>query len=104
MTMQLKPGTRLYSAVCETELMTIRAPADPIAVTIGGVDPVLDAGERPGAGEVVEGHGGGSAMGKRYVDDAGTLELLCTKAGEGAPAVDGVLLGTKDAKALPASD
>lgn len=102
MTMQLKPGTRLYSAVCETELMTIRAPAEPIALTIGGVEPVLDAAERGGG--VVDGHGGGSAMGKRYVDDAGTLEVLCTKTGEGVPAVDGALLETKDAKALPASD
>ena len=28
-------------------------------------------------------------MGKRYVDDAETLELLCTKPGDGVPTVDG---------------
>ena len=43
-------------------------------------------------------------MGKRYVDDAGTLELLCTKPGDGVPAVAGEVLQLKEAKPLPASD
>jgi hypothetical protein len=43
-------------------------------------------------------------MGKRYVDADDTVELLCTKAGDGLPAVDGRLMQLKEAKALPASD
>ena len=66
--------------------------------------PVLSAGDRDGSGSVVDGHGGGASMGKRYVDEADTIELLCTKAGDGVPAVGGELLRCKEAKALPASD
>ena len=43
-------------------------------------------------------------MGKRYVDDAETLELLCTKPGDGVPALAGEVLRLKEAKPLPASD
>jgi len=38
------------------------------------------------------------------VDEAGTVELLCVKAGKGSLAIGGVALQTKDAKPLPSSD
>ena len=47
---------------------------------------------------------GGTQMGKRDVDEAGRVELLCVKAGRGSLAIDGVALKTKDAKSLPSSD
>jgi hypothetical protein len=43
-------------------------------------------------------------MGKRYVDSAETIELLCTKPGDGVPALNGELLQLNEAKPLPASD
>jgi hypothetical protein len=43
-------------------------------------------------------------LGKRYVDESDTLELLCTKPGEGELAVDGLPLRLKSAKPLPSSD
>jgi hypothetical protein len=46
----------------------------------------------------------GALLGKRYVEDALGLEVLCTKAGEGTLAVDGTALPIKDAKPLPSSD
>jgi hypothetical protein len=104
MSLTLKPGTRLISAVCSTEMIVVKAPAGDVELTIGGVAPVASAAERTGSGEVVDGHGGGVAMGKRYVDEAATIELLCTKAGEGVPAVGGSPLELKEAKPLPASD
>lgn len=104
MPIALKPGTRLFSAVCTTEMITVKAPAGDIDLTIGGTAPVSSAADRDGSGSVADGHGGGAAMGKRYVDAADTLELLCTKAGDGVPAVGGVPLVLKEAKALPASD
>ena len=104
MPIAIKPGTRLFSAVCSTELIAVKAPAGEIDITIGGVPPVLDAADRDGSGAVVDGFGGGAAMGKRYVDEAETVELLCTKAGDGVPALDGQVLQLKQAKALPASD
>ena len=46
----------------------------------------------------------GTKLGKRYVSDAGDLELLCTKAGDGSLGLEGVLLKLKEAKKLPSSD
>ena len=46
----------------------------------------------------------GAAIGKRYVDEDDTVELLCTKPGEGVPALGGRPLTIKEAKPLPASD
>jgi len=103
MSFSLKPGVRLFSAVCDTEMITVRAPSGDVDITIGGVPPVTSADGRT-TGEVVSGHDGGVALGKRYVDDTGTVELLCIKPGKGVPAVDGNVLMTKDAKLLPASD
>ncbi len=99
-----RPGARLFSAVCTTEMIAVRVPAGPVDITIGGVAPVASAAERKAGGAVLDGHGGGASMGKRYVDEAGTVELLCTKAGDGRPALSGELLELKEAKALPASD
>jgi hypothetical protein len=103
MPITLKPGARLLSNVCTTEMIVVKAPAGPVELTIGGAEPALKADERS-SGTVVDGHGGGAAMGKRYVDADGTMELLCTKAGDGVPALDGTPLQLKEAKALPASD
>jgi len=47
---------------------------------------------------------GGTQLGKRYVNAAGDLELLCTKPGEGSLSADGEALTLKEAKALPSSD
>ncbi len=104
MPMTLKPGARLFSAVCTTELIAVKVPAGEVDLTIGGVAAVGSIAERTQAGAVAEGHGGGAAMGKRYVDSADTIELLCTKAGDGVPALGGELLLLKEAKPLPASD
>lgn len=104
MSMVLKPGSRIFSALCTTELIAVKVRAGEVAITIGGVPLVASAAERDGVGSVVDGHGGGAAMGKRYVNDDDTIELLCTEAGDGVPAVDGEMLQLKEAEALPASD
>lgn len=103
MAVQCSPGTRLFSDACETEVIVVKGPADPVELTIGGREPVTKAGDRSDAG-IVDGADGGTQMGKRYVDDDDTLEILCTKPGAGTIAVAGIALETKDAKALPASD
>ena len=102
--MLLKPGTRLRSAVCATELMVIAAPAEDVALTCGG-EPLLDIGAKPRAGgSPAEGHTAGTLIGKRYVDAGNKLELLCTKPGQGSLAIDGAALTIKGAKPLPSSD
>ena len=50
------------------------------------------------------GSAGGTLLGKRYVNAAGALELLCVKPGDGSLAVDGEHLVLKEAKPLPSSD
>lgn len=96
----MKPGTRLKSAACDTEVMVIRC-ADG-QIECGGV-PMGEA--KPAeAGALSPDFSGGTLMGKRYVDADGKFELLCVKPGKGSLSVDGALLVTKDAKPLPASD
>ena len=61
--------------------------------------------EVPAEGGAVDpGHAGGTLLGKRYVNEAGELELLCTKPGDGSLAVAGEALVLKEAKPLPSSD
>jgi len=101
---RLKTGTRIRSAVCSTEAMVIAAPDGDVEVTCGGVA-VIDIGAEPPAGATLSPDAAkGSALGKRYVNEAGDLELLCTKPGEGSLGANGVLLTLKEAKPLPSSD
>ncbi len=104
MPLQIKPGTRLFSAVSAAEMIAVKAPDHEIDLTLGGVAPLLDAADRGEPEAIAEGHGGAIAMGKRYVDDDESIELLCTKPGDGVPALRGTPLQLKAAKALPASD
>lgn len=102
--MDLKPGSRWRSAVCDTEVITVRAPSGPVSLACGGVE-MIAYGTEPPAGAVIDpDKAGGTQLGKRYADDAGTLELLCTKGGAGTLTVDGVVIPIKDAKPLPSSD
>ena len=96
----MKPGTKLKSMVCDTEVMVIRCGEGEIEC--GGTTMAED---KPAVlGEASAEHGNGSLMGKRYVDVDGKFELLCVKNGKGSLSVDGVALTIKDAKPLPASD
>ncbi len=97
----MKPGTKLKSVVCDTEVMVIRGGSEGV-VACGGV-PMAD--ERPPERAAIDpAFADGTRMGKRYVDAGGTVELLCVKQGAGSLSLDGVALVTKDAKPLPASD
>jgi len=98
----LKAGTRLKSAVCNTEVMIVAAPKDEVEVTCGGAP--LIAMSDDGGGEIAEDAKGGTQIGKRYVNEAGDLEILCTKPGDGSLAAGGAELNIKGAKPLPSSD
>jgi hypothetical protein len=96
----MKPGTRLKSATCDTEVMVIRTAGGTIecgGAPMGEAKPAELAPLNPD-------FAAGTLMGKRYVDADGQYELLCVKPGKGSLSVDGALLVTKDAKPLPASD
>jgi hypothetical protein len=100
----LKPGLRLRSAVCSTEVMVIRALALDAVLACGGVEMQgMSETVQPGA-TLDPALAQGSLIGKRYVDTADRVELLCTRGGDGALALDGVAMQVKQAKALPSSD
>ena len=102
--MELRPGQKLRSAVCEAEVVVVRAPAGDVEVGCGGA-PLLEAAEEPAGGAALDASlGDGPLLGKRYADDELGLELLCTRPGTGALTVDGRLLPLKGAKPLPSSD
>ncbi len=101
-TVALKAGARYKSAVCETQVMVIKAPAGDYTLECGGS--LMVAPNEEGAGEISADHAGGTLMGKRYVDPDEKFELLCTKPGAGSLVLDGTPLDVKQAKQLPSSD
>src|SRR3546814_19314491 len=65
---------------------------------------MVPVGEDPPAGLSANGFQEGSLIGKRYTDDAATVEVLCTKAGTSSLSLGDEALVLKDAKPLPSSD
>ena len=102
MTVKIKAGTKLDSAVCDTQVMALRVPDKEFSVCCGGKTMQTGGVERQGEPE--SGLDGGTLVGKRYVDAAETMEFLCTRGGAGSLSVDGHLLEQKQAKKLPSSD
>jgi hypothetical protein len=98
----LKPGTRLKSAVCDTQVMVIKSDGAEHDLRCGGVE-VIEANAE-GSGTLDPAFSEGSMMGKRYVNEGETIELLCTKGGKGSLSLDGAPIQPKQAKALPTSD
>jgi hypothetical protein len=102
----MKAGSRWRSAVDGTEVIVVRAPADPMSLECGGA-PMVEmaaAGDSP-TGDIDPAFADGTQLGKRYTDDGDAgIEVLCTKAGEGSLAIDGRALVLKEAKPLPSSD
>lgn len=102
--MDLKPGSRWRSAVCDAELVVVRPPKAPVGLECGGAPVIPHAEARPEGGAVSPDHAGGCQAGKRYTDAETGLEVLCTKAGAGSLSIDGREIGAAEAKKLPASD
>lgn len=100
---QLKAGTRMRSSVCETQVMVVMAPDGDVELTCGGA-PMIGIADEPSGGSVAPDASDGTQMGKRYTNEAGDLEVLCTKPGEGSLAAGGAALQIKGAKPLPSSD
>ena len=101
--MQLRPGMKLFSTVCDAQVVVVKAPADAVEIACGGA-PMVEADPGGATGTPDASLGEGPALGKRYADDERGLELLCSRAGTGALTVDGQPLLLKGAKPLPSSD
>ena len=97
-----KAGTKLNSTACDTQIMILRIPGDDMEITCGGAPmQTEDVTEKV---SLDDGFAGGTLAGKRYVDEAESMEFLCTRGGDGTIAVNGVALDIKQAKRLPSSD
>lgn len=98
--MELKPGLRLRSVACATEMIVVRTPGGDVDLRCGGL-PVAAVGSTDTA-ELDAAHANGTLMGKRYGTE--TLEILCTKPGAGSLSIGNEPIEVKGAKALPSSD
>ena len=101
--MQLKPGMRFQSQVCETEVVVVKTTGAG-SLSCGGAPMAPKDGPMDAGAALDPGQAGGTLMGKRYIDAEGASEFLCVKPGSGSLALDGQVLVLKTAKALPASD
>lgn len=103
--MKLGVGQTLTSTVDQTAVIVVRVLDADVSVTCGGAA-MVDANKADAVAstEAHPEHLGGTELGKRYVNEAGSIELLCTKPGKASLAVEGIPLSIKDAKPLPASD
>ncbi|MFF3372210.1 hypothetical protein ACFYXF_04545 [Streptomyces sp. NPDC002680] len=103
--MQPQIGMMLASTVDSTTVVVVRWTAGAQEVTCGGA-PMADAAKQdaPSPGAIDPDRATGTLLGKRYATEDGTVELLCTKPGQGTLAVGGVPLAVKSPKPLPASD
>lgn len=97
----LRPGLRLRSRTCTTEIVVVRPGPGSGPLECGGVPMTTDDAPAPPAETAVD---AGVLLGKRYTDGSGTLEVLVTRAGAGPLHLDGVALTVKAARPLPASD
>jgi hypothetical protein len=100
----LRPGSRWRSAVCESEVLVVRAPAQPVLLCIGGAAVLAAGSDRPVGGRPDHALADGTLLGKRYADEVSRLELLCTRSGAGTITVAGRRATITPPKGLPASD
>jgi hypothetical protein len=107
--MKVKAGTRLYSVVCDTEVIVVRAPSGEVTLSCGGHPMKLTERNElsPGgtaAAQTDPALARGTQLGKRYVAADSGLEVLCTRAGAGTLTLAESPLSVASSKPLPSSD
>jgi hypothetical protein len=103
--LNLTPGSRWKSKVCETEVVLVKPPGRSGELQCGGVAMLPHGPLRPDQSDApAPNHTNGSLLGKRYGDQASGIEVLCTRAGLGSLSFDGQPLALRQAKPLPSSD
>ena len=101
--MDVRPGSRWISQVCETEVVVVRG-SGVFSLECGG-HPMVPPGEAGKCGATLDPEfAAGSYLGKRFVSDQIQLEVLVTRAGAGSMTVDSAPLILKNAKSLPSAD
>ena len=102
--MELIVGSRWRSAVCDTEMIVIRAPDNDIVLECGGHAVIACDATHSSGLELDPQFAGGTGVGKRFAAADNGIEVLATKAGKGTIAAGGVPIPLRGAKPLPASD
>jgi hypothetical protein len=102
--MELKPGSRWRSAVCDAEVVIVRPTKTAVILECGGQPMVALGAERPEGLTLSPDHSSGTQIGKRYFDEETGLEALCSKTGAGSLSLNGRPVPAKEAKKLPSSD
>jgi hypothetical protein len=110
----VKPGTRLRSVVCDTEVIVVKAAAGDVWLHCGGQPMELierngpvsarTGSERTVPFDIDPALATGTQLGKRYVAADSELEVLCTRAGAGTLTLGGSPLTIRNSKPLPSSD
>jgi hypothetical protein len=86
-------------------VIVVKAPPDAdVDLRAGGHEMLPMGTERPEDSKPEPGFDEGTQMGKRYTDESGGLEVLCTKPGASSLSIGEILLVLKEAKPLPSSD
>ena len=98
-----KPGARLRSVTCATEVVVVKGGGDEVDLRCGG-EPMVPIDDESTGGPSGGAFDEGTLVGKRYVTEDEALELLCTKPGAGSLSLGDVALLVKGAKPLPSSD
>jgi hypothetical protein len=107
MSTALKAGSRFKSAVCDTQVMVVKAPAGEFELACGGAPMLATMAAMavvPQEPSLDPRFVGETLIGKRYVNADESIELLCTKGGKGSLVLNGAPLLVKQAKQLPSSD
>jgi hypothetical protein len=92
----------LRSTTCATEVVVVRGTGE-VDLRCGG-SPLVPIDDTSSTGAPVAPFDQGNLMGKRYTDEADSIEVLCTKGGEGSLSIGDELMVVKGAKPLPSSD
>jgi len=100
----LKAGARFRSAVCDVQMMVVKAPAGEYDLRCGGASMLAAAAPASVGASLDPALAGESLIGKRYVNADESVELLCVKGGKGSLVLNGTPLEIKQAKQLPSSD
>ncbi|MBT2275330.1 hypothetical protein [Rhodococcus qingshengii] len=99
-----KTGERLRSRVSAAQFVVVRADAGISDITCGGAPLAREGEDIAAGGEQALTDSFKIEIGKRYEDEAATVELLCVSGGVGNLAVASAPLQLKAPKPLPASD
>ncbi len=102
--MELRPGLRLESATCDTQVVVVKTPKDTADLDVRCGGAAMRAHGTGGDPSPITAEGDPTLLGKRYADDDLGLELLCTKGGAGSLSIGDAPLLVKGAKPLPSSD